>query len=277
MSSVCNTLENFHRTLAWKTKFFSSLAVNPPPPPPTFFFCLFSRVTSNHFGTQKTLHNASYLYSCSCWRFLFLPPFFFFFFFLLLWSFFKAALSSKAAWCFFKIKILPFLRIHRGHKYLYVNFAFVVDDCFYVLYSRKFSSGIYFRRFRQTNSLTKLNSWLKFFSKPKVWTTNILECEEKRKAKERLPNDRRANERRPTLDENKFLTNCPTVTFNEFFSLTKIPCYTVDQVLIFEFFFFFFFFFLEYSAFGFFPKLCLILENWYLVRLSSKFQERPSS
>ena len=62
-----------------------------------------------------------------------------------------------------------------------------------------------------------------------MWATNILECEleEKRKAKERRPNNRRANERRPTLCENKFLTNFPSVAFDEIFRWPKISCYTV--------------------------------------------------
>ena len=125
-----------------------------------------------------------------------------------------------------------------------------------ILYSRKFSSGIYFRRFRQTDFLTKLNSWLKFFTKTKVWgrfrqtdfltklnswlkfftktkvwATHILECEEKRKAKERRPNGRRANKRRPTLDENKFLTNCLTVAFDEIFADENFLQYSIRMCL----------------------------------------------
>ena len=34
--------------------------------------------------------------------------------------------------------------------------------------------------------------------------------------------DRRANERRPTFDENKFLTNCLFVAFDEIFRWRKI-------------------------------------------------------
>ena len=36
-------------------------------------------------------------------------------------------------------------------------------------------------------------------------------------------NERSANERRPTFDENKFLTNCLKVAFDEIFRWRKFP------------------------------------------------------
>ena len=64
-----------------------------------------------------------------------------------------------------------------------------------------------------------------------MWATNIPECEEIRKAKERRPNDQRANGRRPTLDENKFLANCPTVAFDEIFRWRKFPAIQKEREL----------------------------------------------
>ena len=92
-----------------------------------------------------------------------------------------------------------------------------------VLYSMKFSSGIEFRHFRGSNFLTKLNSWLIFFTNHKCGIKNIHECEDKRYTKERRPNEQRANERRPAFDENKFLTNCLMVAFDEIFRWRKFP------------------------------------------------------
>ena len=59
--------------------------------------------------------------------------------------------------------------------------------------------------------LTKLNSWLNFSQNYECGIRNIYECEDKRQA----------TERRPTFDENKFLTNCQTVAFDEIFRWRK--------------------------------------------------------
>ena len=63
---------------------------------------------------------------------------------------------------------------------------------------------------------------------------DIHECDERRLAKERRPNDRRAYERRPAFDENKFLTNCLTVAFDEIFRWRKFPAIQYPPMYILE-------------------------------------------
>ena len=113
------------------------------------------------------------------------------------------------------------------------------DDILYIraiLYSKKFSSEIYFRRFCQRKFLTKLSSWLTFFTNHNhgIRYRTIHECEGKRWGKERQKkyNDWRANKWRPAFDENKFLTNCLTVIFDEAFRWRKFPaiCTWIDDV-----------------------------------------------
>ena len=56
----------------------------------------------------------------------------------------------------------------------------------------------------------------------------------KHSCKHRWPNDRRANERRPAFDENKFLTNCLTVAFDEIFRWRKFPAIQYVIIVVFS-------------------------------------------
>ena len=89
--------------------------------------------------------------------------------------------------------------------------------------ARNFRQEFNFVAFVTAIFLTKFNSWLNFFTNRKFGIRNIHECENKRQAKQRHLNERRADEWRPALDENIFLTNCLAVAIDEIFRWRKFP------------------------------------------------------
>ena len=93
-----------------------------------------------------------------------------------------------------------------------------------VLYSRKFSSGIWFRRCRQSNFLTKRNSWLNYFTNHKCKIRNIfvnVKINNKQKSDDWTIEEQTSDGRH--LTKIIFLTNCLTVAFDEIFRWRKFP------------------------------------------------------
>ena len=107
----------------------------------------------------------------------------------------------------------PNTRMHilvHSHALTHTNYCFID-----ILYSRKNLSLL------SKKVLTKLNSWRKIFTTPKVWDQKCSWIWKQTKSKRVAAGWPNRYKRQPTFNENKFLTNCSKVAFDEIFHWRK--------------------------------------------------------